>query len=84
MNSLPTFSAPTDGRLTGDMLAAFDDVGVIILRGFIDPAACAALREHTLALVERDAPDTPASYFSTKSNVQLTDDYFEKSAAKIS
>ena len=84
MNKLPAFAAPAEGRLTSEMLAAYDDAGVLILRGFADGQACAALREHTLALVERDAPAAPKSVFSTTSNVQLTDEYFEKSAADIS
>lgn len=84
MNSLPEFNATPDGVLTEDMLAAFDQTGVIILRGFASAAACRELRERALAIVERDAPEAPASFFSTKSNVQLSDDYFENSAANIS
>ncbi len=84
MNSLPIFSAPPDGRLTPEMLAAYEDNGVVILTGFADAQTCAALREHTLALVEREAPATPESVFSTTSNVQFTDDYFTDSAANIS
>lgn len=84
MGKLPEFGAPADGRLTAAMLAAYDDAGVLILRGFADVSACADLREHTLQLLERDAPAAPKSVFSTTSNVQLADDYFEKSAANIS
>lgn len=84
VSKLPIFAAPTDGRLTYEMLAAYEDAGVIILKGFAEAQACAAFREHTIALVERDAPSTPENVFSTKSNVQLTDDYFERSAANIS
>ena len=84
VNKLPEFQAPADGRLTPEMLAAYGDAGVIILRGFADTKACAALRDHTIALVERDAPAAPESVFSTTSNVQLTDEYFEKSGANIS
>ncbi len=84
VSSLPTFAAPEDGRLTPEMLAAFGDAGVIILKGFAEAQACAALREHTVALVERNAPATPENIFSTKSNIQLTDNYFERSAANIS
>ncbi len=84
MSRLPAFAAPADGRLTPEMLAAYEAAGVVVLKGFADPKACKTLRDHTLALVERDAPAAPASVFSTTSNVQLTDDYFERSAANIS
>ncbi len=84
MKSLPTFAAPDDGRLPDEMLSAFDEAGVLILKGFADPAQCLALRKHTLALVEREAPAAPQSVFSTTSNVQFTDKYFEDSAANIS
>ena len=84
MNKLPTFETPAGGGLTSEMRMAFADAGVIILKGFADPQRCADLRAHTLNLVERDAPASPQSFFSTKSNVQLSDDYFEKSASTIS
>ena len=84
MNELPTFAAPADGRLTPEMLAAYEQAGVIILKGFADARACASLRDRALALVERQAPATPQSVFSTRSNVQLADEYFERSAANIS
>lgn len=84
MNSLPTFNAPTDGRLSDEMLTAFDEIGVILLRGFVDPESCAVLRDHVAAMVARDAPDRAENLFSTTSNVQFSDAYFENSAAKIS
>ena len=84
MNDLPAFTAPAGGRLSADMLAAFDDAGVIILREFANASDCLALRERALALVEQKAPDKAESVFSTKSNVQFADGYFERSAADIS
>ncbi|MEM8771990.1 MAG: phytanoyl-CoA dioxygenase family protein [Pseudomonadota bacterium] len=84
MADLPTFAAPLDGRLNAKMLSAFDDTGVIILREFAEPAACATLRAHTVQMVERDAPEAAESIFSTKTNSQLSDDYFIKSGGNIS
>ena len=84
MSKLPEFAAPADGRLTPAMLAAYENTGVLILKDFADAQACASLRQHTLALVDRDAPAAPESVFSTTSNVQLADDYFTNSAANIS
>lgn len=81
---LPEFPAPEDGKLTAEMVAAFEKAGVIVLRGFADPEECAALRDHTVELVERDAPDTPSAIFSTTTNAQFRDDYFENSAGNIS
>ena len=84
MKMLPSFAAPHDGTLTADMLTALEETGVIILRGFAEANACANMRDDTVRLVEREAPDTPEAIFSTTSNVQFRDDYFEKSAANIS
>jgi len=84
MAELPAFDAPEDGRLTDEMREAFEEAGVLILRGFASKEACARLREHTFDLVERGAPEAPSNFFSTTSNVQLSDDYFEKSGANIS
>ncbi len=84
MTELATFAAPGDGRLTDDMLAAFQDDGVLILRGFADPAECGTLRDQALALVAREAPEQAENFFSTTSNVQLSDDYFVRSGSNIS
>lgn len=84
MKALPVFAAPDGGNLTATMLGAFEESGVIVLRGFVDKEACANLRAHTVDRVEREAPAEPVSVFSTHSNVQLSDDYFEQSAGNIS
>lgn len=82
--TLPSFPAPQDGVLSEDMRRAFDEAGVIILREFVEPAACEALREHTLALVDDFDPGERASVFSTLTNAQQDDDYFFESGADIS
>lgn len=78
------FDAPTGGRLTAAMQRAFEAAGVMVLRGFVEEGACAALRRRALDLVTEKAPTAPASRFSTTSNVQLSDDDFVRSGAAIS
>ncbi len=76
MSGLPEFATPEEGRLTNEMIAAFDDAGVIILRRFATPEACEKLRERTIELVDAFDSGLVRSVFSTKSNAQLDDDYF--------
>ncbi len=81
--SLPEFPAPKGGRLSAEMRTAFDEAGVIILRGFAGRHACKALQTRTSELVDAFDPQSVRSFFSSKSNVQLGDDYFIRSGADI-
>jgi phytanoyl-CoA hydroxylase len=81
--SLPEFEARCDGRLTGQMLAAYSDTGVIILRNFVPNDACAALQKRALELVEQFDPREIHSVFSTTRQTQLDDSYFIDSGDKI-
>lgn len=81
--SLPEYDAPPDGRLTADMRVAFDEAGVVILRGFCSKAECGRLRERALELVDDFDPAVVRSVFSTTSEAQLDDDYFVESGDKI-
>ncbi len=83
VSALPEFSAPEGGRLSEEMCTAFDDVGVIILRGFATPEACKKLQQRTTALVDAFDPASACSVFSTKSNAQFDDDYFIQSGGAI-
>lgn len=82
-DSLPEYDAPPDGRLTPAMRAAFDENGVLILRGFCSKAACGQLRERALELVDAFDPTEVRSVFSTKNESQLDDAYFIGSGDKI-
>jgi phytanoyl-CoA hydroxylase len=80
---LPEFPAPQGGRLSAEMRAAFEEAGVIILRGFVEPDACKALQARTSELVDAFDPQSVRSIFSSKSNVQLGDEYFIRSGGDI-
>ncbi len=81
--SLPTFAAPSDGRLSPEMLDAFRETGVIVLRDFAPVEACAALRQRALELVAAFDPANARSVFSTTRQEQLDDSYFIESGDKI-
>jgi len=80
---LREFPSPESGRLSEEMLAAFDEDGVIILRDFASPPSCEALQKRTDDLVDAFDPRSVRSFFSTTSNVQLDDDYFVRSGGDI-
>ena len=81
--SLPSFVATTDGQITDDMLAAFDDAGVLILRDFVPVKECQALQRRALELVDNFDPQEIRSVFSTTKQTQLDDTYFIESGDKI-
>ena len=81
--SLPTYETSSDGRLSAEMLAAFQEAGVIVLRNFVSTEACAALRQRALDLVDEFDPDDVRSVFSTTAQEQLGDKYFIESGDKI-
>ena len=80
---LPAFPSPPKGRLTPEMLEAFDTTGVIILRDFVSTAACDRLRRRALDLVAEFDPGEVRSVFSTTNQPQLDDAYFIDSGDKI-
>ena len=82
-NALPSFAAPPDAQLTDDMLAAFHDAGVLILRDFVSAEECQALRSRALELLDDFDPDEVHSVFSTTKQTQLDDSYFIESGDKI-
>ncbi len=82
-NALPSFAAPSDGQLTDEMLAAFHDAGVLILREFVTTEACQALQSRALELVDEFNAEEVHSVFSTTKQTQLDDAYFLESGDKI-
>ena len=82
-DSLPVFDAPRNGRLTAEMLAAFETAGVVILRDFCSRESCYRLRSRALELVDEFDPKTVSSVFSTTKQTQLDDEYFISSGDKI-
>ncbi len=83
VDTIPTFDAPQGGRLTHEMVAAFGDAGVIILRGFCSTDDCGALQARTQELVDAFDPAEVRSVFSTTKQTQLDDSYFIESGDKI-
>ncbi len=81
--ALPVFDTPQDERLAEDMLAAFHDAGVLILRDFVPASECHALKARALELVEEFDPHEVRSVFSTTNQTQLDDTYFIESGDKI-
>ena len=82
-NALPSFAAPSDAQLSGEMLAAFHDAGVLILCDFVSIEDCQALRSRALELIDEFNPDEVHSVFSTTKPTQLGDTYFIESGDKI-
>ncbi len=83
MNYLPTYAAPADGRLSADMVADYEETGVLILEGFVTVEQCQRLREHTLSLIDKFDPTEYKHVFSAMEQTQLGDKYFEESGDKI-
>ena len=81
--SLPTFDAPGGGRITDDMVAAFREAGVMVLRNFVPRSECDRLRQRADELVAGFDPEAVKSVFSTTGNTQLDDRYFIDSGDKI-
>ena len=83
LDTIPSFEALLDGRLTDEMVNAFHDAGVLILRGFVSVDACRELQRRANELVAGFDPAEVRSVFSTTSQTQLHDSYFKDSGDKI-
>ncbi|WP_197493145.1 phytanoyl-CoA dioxygenase family protein [Woeseia oceani] len=83
VSALPRYTAPADGCLSNEMLAAYRMHGVLILDGFVSRSQCDALRDRALELVADFDPASIRSIFSTTDQTQLDDTYFIDSGDKI-
>ncbi len=83
MSKIPTYAAPSDGKLTSDMEADFRDAGVLILEDFVAVEDCQELREHVLRMIDAFDPSDVKHVFSATEQTQLGDKYFEESGDKI-
>jgi len=81
--AIPSFAAPEGGRLTDEMLDAFKDAGVLVLRDFVSVDACDTLCARAAELVAEFDPSKVHSVFSTTKQTQLDDSYFIESGDKI-
>lgn len=82
MTALASFSA-VDVSSPG-LRAAFDESGVIIVRGFATAEECAALKERAFALIDDFDIDAHRTIFSTTTQSHAADDYFLSSGDRIS
>ena len=80
---IPSYDAPPGGRLTDEMVAAYREAGVIVLKGFVAKEECDRLRQRALQLVDEFDPSEVRSIFSTTKQTQLDDSYFIESGDKI-
>ncbi len=78
-----SFTAPADGHLTPEMRSACARDGYLVLRRYVDPAACDALRARAESLVEAFDPGEAKTVFSTRTRAHSKDDYFKGSGDKI-
>ena len=83
MTDLPRYAAPPDGVLSPEMLADYHETGVLVLRDFVDPEQCEALRARTRELIDAFDPAGVRHIFSATEQTQLGDAYFEESGDKI-
>ena len=83
MNALPKYPAPPGGQLTPDMLADYQETGVLILENFVSADRCRQLRGRIMELVDAFDPSKSRSVFSAMEQTQIDDRYFEESGDKI-
>jgi phytanoyl-CoA hydroxylase len=83
VDAIPSYAAPAGGRLSAEMLAAFEGAGVLVLRDFVSVDACNVLRARASELVDDFDPQQVRSVFSTTKQTQLDDSYFIESGDKI-
>jgi phytanoyl-CoA hydroxylase len=68
---------------TAAQLARYRDDGFLVLPGFVDAAACDALRARALELVAGFEPGAHRTIFTTDEQARKTDDYFLDSGDQI-
>ncbi|MFN3958420.1 MAG: phytanoyl-CoA dioxygenase family protein [Parvularculaceae bacterium] len=79
---LPEFDA--GGFAAHALAGAFDEAGVVVVRGFASAAECAALKARAFALIDAFDIDLHRTVFSTTTQSHAADDYFLSSGDRIS
>jgi phytanoyl-CoA hydroxylase len=80
---IPEYETPADGGLSEEMVAAYREAGVLVLKDFASRDACTALRQRALQLVDDFDPSTVETVFSTKDDRHQSHEYFVGSGDKI-
>jgi phytanoyl-CoA hydroxylase len=70
--------------LTPQQVEQYEDQGFLVIPAFTPPAQVAALQARGVALAEAHAPAARAATFSTSSQNNTTDAYFQESANNVS
>jgi phytanoyl-CoA hydroxylase len=83
LDTIPSYDAPSGGCLTEEMVAAYRQAGVLVLRHFVSMEACRGLQRRASELVAEFDPSEVRSVFSTTKQTQLSDRYFIDSGDKI-
>jgi phytanoyl-CoA hydroxylase len=81
MTALPSLPAAEFNSYA--LREAFDEAGVVILRGFATVEECAALKARALALIDDFDIDAHRTIFSTTTQSHAADDYFLSSGDRI-
>ena len=73
--------APSDGRLTAEMLADYQAAGVLILEDFVSRERCDELRAHALEMIDAFDPEEVRHVFTAADDLEhgdahLGDAYF--------
>ncbi|NWG92610.1 MAG: phytanoyl-CoA dioxygenase family protein [Parvularculaceae bacterium] len=82
--ALPTFSVASLDEDAAGIRAAFDEAGVVILKGFATREACAALKTRAFELVDGFDIDAHRTVFSTTTQAHAADAHFLNSGGAIS
>ena len=77
------YAAPSDGRLTSEMLSAYDRDGFLVLHDFAEAADCDELSARAGEIVEDFDPGSAATIFSTTTKAHTKDKYFLASGDKV-
>jgi len=77
------FPAPSDGVLSPDMVAAYENEGVLVLEGMFSAGQCAALMARAGELAEGFDPGLNPTVFSTTTRSHDRDAYFATSGGRI-
>ena len=83
MSGATRFTAPVSGHLTGEMRAAYDRDGFLILEKFASGEECDSLLERIEHLVDRFDPAALKTVFDTSEQGHARDRYFRESGDKI-
>lgn len=84
MHPLPEFQFAEVAAKKPEIRSAFDEAGVVILRGFASDEDCAALKRRAFELIDDFDIDAHRTVFSTTSQAHSQDDYFLNSGGDVS